>query len=52
MKNNNSKTNGSPIFRVFRNLFSRLKQSPDVYPIKFYMKGKRVRQSRYIYLAD
>ena len=52
MKNNNNKSNVSPLFRVFKNLVGRLTQSPDVYPIKFYMKGKRIRQSRYIYLAD
>ncbi len=47
MKNTNNTTAGNSLFNVFRNLFGRLTQSPDVYPIKFYMKGKHIRR-RYI----
>ncbi len=52
MKNNNNTNNSNSVFRVFQNLFGRLTQSPDVYPIKFYMKGKKIRRSRYMYLTD
>jgi hypothetical protein len=37
--------------KAFRNFFSRLTQSPEVYPIKFYMKGKRIRRSGQLYFV-
>ncbi len=49
---NNNKTPGNPLLRVFKNFFGKLTQAPDVYPIKFYMKGKRLRRSRYVYLSE
>jgi hypothetical protein len=50
MNNTRSKNNNGPLSRVFNALFSKLTQSPDVYPIKFYMKGSRLRR-RYMYMA-
>jgi hypothetical protein len=47
---NNNRNNNSSFTRVFSNLFNKLTQSPNVYPIKFYMKGSRLRR-RYTYLA-
>lgn len=46
--NNNRNNNG--FAKVFTNLFSKLTQSPNVYPIKFYMKGNRIRR-KYISMA-
>lgn len=50
MNNNRNKQYNGPFARVFNTLFSKLTQSPDVYPIKFYMKGSRTRR-RYMYMA-
>ncbi len=50
MNNTRSKNNHGPFSKVFNALFSKLTQSPDVYPIKFYMKGNRLRR-RYMYMA-
>lgn len=47
---NNNRQNSNPLGKVFSNLFSKLTQSPNVYPIKFYMKGSRLRR-RYMYMA-
>ena len=50
MNNNRNKNSHIPFARAFTNFFSKLTQSPDVYPIKFYMKGNRLRR-RYTYMA-
>lgn len=47
---NNNRQNSNSLGKVFSNLFSKLTQSPNVYPIKFYMKGSRLRR-RYMYMA-
>lgn len=47
---NNNRQNSSSLGKAFSNLFSKLTQSPNVYPIKFYMKGSRLRR-RYMYMA-
>jgi len=47
--NNNRNTNSS-FGKVFSNLFNKLMQSPNVYPIKHYMKGSRLRR-RYTYMV-
>lgn len=47
---NNNRNNSNPFAKAFSNLFSKLTQSPNVYPIKFYMKGNRLRR-RYTYMA-
>jgi hypothetical protein len=33
----------NPLFQFVRTLLSKFLQSPDVYPIKYYKKGKRFR---------
>lgn len=43
MKPNTS--NIHPIVQLVKNLFSRFFQNPEVYPIKYYKKGKRFRRS-------
>ncbi len=40
----------NPLRLAWRALVNRLMQSPDVYPIKFYMKGSR-RSRRYVYMT-
>ncbi len=34
-----------PVLQVVKNLISKLRQSPDVYPIKYYKKGQRFRRN-------
>ncbi len=48
--NNNSRNSSNLFAKMFNTFFSKLVQSPDVYPIKFYMKGSRVRR-KYTYIA-
>lgn len=50
MNHNRDKDNYNLFIKVFNNLFSKLTQSPDVYPIKFYMKVNRLRR-RYTYMV-
>jgi hypothetical protein len=33
-----------PLFQSIKNFFDRLRQNPEVYPIKYYKKGKRFRR--------
>lgn len=47
---NNNRNHNNPFAKAFSNLFSKLTQSPNVYPIKFYIKGSRLRR-RYTYIA-
>jgi hypothetical protein len=46
---NNSST--SPLIQVIRNFFQKLRQSPDIYPIKYYKKGSRVRRQWQTHLS-
>lgn len=50
MNYNRNKNNNNPFTKAVTNFFSKLTQSPDVYPIKFYMKGNRLRR-KYTYIA-
>jgi hypothetical protein len=34
----------NPLVLVVRNFISKLRQNPDVYPIKYYKKGKQFRR--------
>jgi len=34
----------NPLLQVVRNFIGKLRQSPDVYPIKYYKKGKQFRR--------
>lgn len=49
MNNMKSKRNGNPLSFVFGKLFTKLTQSPEVYPIKYYIRKKRSRRDGYIY---
>ena len=49
MNNMKSKRSGNPFSIVFGKLFTRLTQSPEVYPIKYYIRKKRSRREGYIY---
>ncbi|MFN8244686.1 MAG: hypothetical protein U0X40_11585 [Ferruginibacter sp.] len=33
-----------PVLQVLRNLVEKLRQHPEVYPIRYYKKGKRFRR--------
>jgi hypothetical protein len=50
MNSNKNKNVYNPFSKVLSNLMNKFTQSPDVYPIKFYMKGNRIRR-RYTYMA-
>jgi hypothetical protein len=41
---NNMTPSVNPILQVVRNLFGKLRQNPDVYPIRYYKKGKQFRR--------
>jgi hypothetical protein len=34
----------NPLLQVVKNLFSKLRQNPDIYPIRYYKKGKQFRR--------
>ncbi|MGG9963901.1 hypothetical protein [Ferruginibacter sp. SUN106] len=34
----------NPILQVVRNFIGKLRQNPDVYPIRYYKKGKQFRR--------
>ncbi len=50
MNNKINQTPQHPLKYAWRNFVTKLFQSPEVYPIKFYMKGSRMRR-RYLHLA-
>lgn len=33
-----------PIVQAFRNLIGKMRQQPDVYPVRYYKKGRRFRR--------
>ncbi|MBK7433001.1 MAG: hypothetical protein IPI66_03270 [Chitinophagaceae bacterium] len=33
------------LFRSIRNFFGKLRQNPDIYPIRYYKKGRRFRRN-------
>ncbi len=45
MPNTKSQTNRNPVIQVIRNFVDRLRQHPDIYPIKYYKKGKQFRRN-------
>jgi len=49
MNDTKSKRSGNPLSVVFGRLFTRLTQSPEVYPIKYYIRKKRSRREGYNY---
>lgn len=46
MANTNSKSNNFPIVQLVINFITKLTQTPDIYPIKYYKKGKRIGKNR------
>ena len=45
MNNLNPAHSSHPVLQAVKNLFSKLRQNPDVYPIKYYKKGQRFRRN-------
>ena len=46
MANANNKNNSFPVVQLVINFINKLTQSPDIYPIKYYKKGKRIGKNR------
>lgn len=44
MPDKNIKHNTNPLVHLLRNLLQKFLQTPDIYPIKYYKKGKRFRR--------
>ena len=45
MNNQTQTTHIHPIVQMFKNFISKLRQNPEVYPIKYYKKGHRFRRN-------
>ena len=45
MNTNNYSSNTHPVIQVVKNLINKLRQSPDIYPIKYYKKSSRYRRN-------
>ncbi|MGC4101027.1 hypothetical protein [Ferruginibacter sp.] len=43
-KPNNDPMNSNPLLQAFKNIIGKLRQNPDVYPIRYYKKGKQFRR--------
>ena len=39
-----NKQNSNPLVQLVKSLFNKFLQTPDIYPIKYYKKGKRFRR--------
>ena len=50
MANLPGKSNGSPVMQMVKNVLNKLTQTPDLYPIKYYKKGKRAGKNRNLLL--
>ena len=50
MANNGIKNNNTPMLQVVKNFINKLVQSPDLYPIKYYKKGKRLGRNKNLLL--
>ena len=49
MPNLSNITNHLPLMQAVKNFIGKLRQSPDVYPIKYYKKNKRlVRKASFV----
>ena len=42
--NNSGTTHVHPLIHAFRALINKLRQNPEVYPIRYYKKGKNFRK--------
>lgn len=45
MNQQEKKTYTRPLIQVIRNFFQKLRQNPEIYPIKYYKKGHRYRRA-------
>jgi len=43
-KTNNQQPILNPLLQVVKSFIGKLRQNPDVYPIKYYKKGKQLRR--------
>ena len=50
MANAGIKNNNFPMAQVVKNFINKLVQSPDLYPIKYYKKGKRLGKNKNLLL--
>ena len=50
MANTSTKNNSFPVVQLVKNFINKLTQTPDVYPIKYYKKGKRLGKNRNLLL--
>ena len=39
-----NKKNAGPLLQLVKNWFNKIFQSPDIYPIRYYKKGRRFRR--------
>lgn len=46
MANTVNKNSSFPVVQIVRNFINKLTQTPDIYPIKYYKKGKRIGKNR------
>jgi hypothetical protein len=44
MHNQNQTNHPNSLVQTIKNLFNKLRQNPEVYPIKYYKKGQRLRK--------
>lgn len=45
MNTPNQSNNTHPVIQVVKNFINKLRQNPEVYPIKYYKKGQRFRRN-------
>ena len=50
MSKSNNKNNNFPMVQLVKNFINKLTQTPDLYPIKYYKKGKRLGKNRNLLL--
>jgi hypothetical protein len=50
MANSNNKNNNFPMVQLVKSIINKLTQTPDLYPIKYYKKGKRLGKNRNLLL--
>jgi hypothetical protein len=50
MANLSNKNNNLSMLQLVKNLINKLTQTPDLYPIKYYKKGKRLSKNKNLLL--
>ena len=46
MENTNNKNSNILVMQMLKNFINKLTQTPDIYPIRYYKKGKRIGKNR------